>query len=258
MNALLGTVNALLSAIEARPPRAVAACFGAEQAKYRVELYPPYHAHRDPMPEALAEQWKRAPALLGSLGWSVASSAELEADDVMYSLARKEDEARGRALLITGDRDLFQAVGERVAILELPRKGQAAAEIDAAGVRERYGIDPEQVVDFIALRGDPSDGLPGAPGIGAKTAAELLRKYGSLEGLLTAVEPVTTAERPRIAAVLRANAELLHTFKRIATLVEIEVERPPDQATDFAAGAQVAAKMGMKRLAGRLEQLANA
>lgn len=256
VNALLGTVNALLSAIEARPPRAVVACFGAEEAKYRVELYPPYHAHRDPMPQALAEQWKRAPELLASLGWIVSSSADLEADDVMFSFAGKEDEARGLALLITGDRDLFQAVGERVRILELPRKGQAASEVDAAGVRERYGIGPELVADLIALRGDPSDGLPGAPGIGAKTAAELLRRYGSLEDVLSAVEPVTTAERPRIAAALRENAELLRDFKRIATLVSIPVERPPDRPTDYEAGAKVAAEMGMTRLAGRLEQLA--
>ncbi len=256
VNALLGTVNALLAAIEARPPRAVAACFGAEEAKYRVALYPPYHAHRDPMPEALAWQWTRAPELLESLGWTVSTSPELEADDVMFSLAGKEDEGRGFALLITGDRDLFQAVGERVRILELPRKGQAAAEIDAAEVRERYGIGPELVADFIALRGDPSDGLPGAPGIGAKTAAELLRRHGSLEGVLSAVEPVTTEERPRIAAALRDNAELLRTFKQIATLVPIEVERPPDRATDFAAGARKAQEMGMNGLAGRLGQLA--
>ncbi|HEY1458314.1 MAG TPA: hypothetical protein VGF15_07325, partial [Solirubrobacteraceae bacterium] len=85
VNALLGTVNALLTAIEARPARAVVACMGAEQANYRVELYPPYHAHRDPMPAELARQWERAPALLESLGWTVPGSEELEADDVMFS-----------------------------------------------------------------------------------------------------------------------------------------------------------------------------
>jgi 5'-3' exonuclease len=258
VNALLGTVNALLAAIEVRPPRAVVVCFGAEEAKYRVELYPPYHAHRDPMPPALAEQWARAPELLASFGWTLSTSAELEADDAMLSFALKEDEARGRALLLTGDRDLFQAVGERVTILELARKGHAAAEIDVAGVRERYGIDPGQVCDFIALRGDPSDGLPGAPGIGAKTAAELLRRHGSLEGVLSAVEPVTTPERPRIAAALRENAELLRTFRQIATLVPLEVQRPADRVTDFGAGAQKAEQMGMARLAGRLRDLARA
>jgi 5'-3' exonuclease len=257
VNALLGTVNALLAAIEARPPRAVVACLGAEQAAYRVRLYPGYHAHRDPMPVELAEQWVRAPELLASLGWTVFSSQELEADDVMLSFARLEVERGGRALLLTADRDLFQVVDEHVAILELPKEG-GPLEVGPKQVRERYGIGPELVPDFIALRGDPSDGLPGASGIGAKTAAELLRRYGSLEATLSAVERPTVDERPRIAAALREHAEQLRAFKEIATLVPIEVQPPPDRPTDFAAGAVAARKLGMKRLAGRLEQLAGA
>ncbi|HEV3321440.1 MAG TPA: 5'-3' exonuclease [Solirubrobacteraceae bacterium] len=262
VNALLGTVNALLSGIEARPPRAVAACLGAEQAAYRVELYPPYHAHRDPMPPELAWQWELAPKLLASLGWTVAGSEELEADDVMFSFARQETQAGGCALLLTGDRDLFQAVDEHTAILELHKNGRPQ-EIGPQQVRERYGIDPEQVPDFIALRGDPSDGLPGAPGIGAKTAAELLRRHGSLEGALRAVgwsesgvAPLgVTPERPRVAAALREHAEQLLAFKRIATLVAIDVRRPVDRSTDFAAGATGARELGMNRLARRLETM---
>jgi 5'-3' exonuclease len=265
VNALLGTVNALLSAIEARPPRAVVACLGAEQATYRVALYPPYHAHRDPMPPELARQWELAPELLASLGWTVSDSEDLEADDVMFSFAGVETAAGGRALLLTGDRDLFQVVGERAAILELRKDGKPV-EIGAEQVHERYGIGPELVSDFIALRGDPSDGLPGAPGIGAKTAGELLRRHGSLEGALRAVgwsegalAPLgVTPERPRIAAALRENAELLLAFKEIATLVPIDVRRPADRLTDFAAGAEVARELGMRRLAARLEQMANA
>ena len=262
VNALLGTVNALLSAIEARPPRAVAACLGAEQAAYRVELYSPYHAHRDPMPPELARQWELAPQLLASLGWTVAGSDDLEADDVMFSFAREEAEAGGRALLLTGDRDLFQAVSEHTAILELRKDGKPQ-EIGPQQVRERYGIDPEQVPDFIALRGDPSDGLPGAPGIGAKTAAELLRRYGSLEGALRAVgwseggvaSLGVTPERPRVAAALREHAEQLLVFKRIATLVAIDVGRAVDRSTDFAAGATGARELGMNGLARRLEAM---
>ncbi|HXA55292.1 MAG TPA: 5'-3' exonuclease [Solirubrobacteraceae bacterium] len=259
VNALLGTVNALLSAVEAWAPRAVAACMGAEQAVYRVELYPAYHAHRDPMPEELARQWQLAPRLLESLGWTVFESADLEADDAMFSLSRVETEAGGRALLMTADRDLFQAVEERAAVVEIGKDGRPR-EIGPEHVRERYGIGPELVPDFIALRGDPSDGLPGAPGIGAKTAAELLRRHGSLEGALRAVgwseeglAPLgVTPERPRVATALRDNAEQLLTFKRIATLVTIDVQRPPDRATDFAAGAAMARELGMKRLAERL------
>jgi 5'-3' exonuclease len=234
---------------------------GAEEAAYRVQLYPPYHAHREPMPAELRWQWERAPALLASFGWLSASSDSLEADDVMFSYARVEQESDGRALLMTGDRDLYGAVSERIAVLEL-RKGGASGELGPADVRERYGIEPEQVADFIALRGDPSDGLPGAPGIGAKTAAALLRAYGTLDDLLAAARELENKVarddvlRPRAAAALRGNEELLHSFREIATLQLIDVERPPDTPTNFATGAKHARKLGMKRLAERLEQLA--
>ncbi len=256
VNALLGTVNALLLALETDPPRAVVACFGAEQARYRVEAYPPYHAHRDPMPAELAEQWKRAPALLGSFGWTIANADELEADDAMGSFARAETDGGGRALLLTADRDLYQAVGEQVAVLDLG-KGGACVALGPLDVRERYGIAPGQVPDFIALRGDPSDGLPGAPGIGAKTAAQLLRDYGTLEALLEAAANDEGTLRPRIANTLNENAKLLRTFRRVATLVEIDVTLPPDTPTDFAGGAAAAREIGMKRLTERLEQLAD-
>jgi DNA polymerase-1 len=264
VNALLGTVNALLALIDARPParrpRAVVACIGAQEAEYRVGLYPAYHAHREPMPPELAAQWELAPALLGSFGWTVSVSEKLEADDVMFSFARVESEAGGRALLLTADRDLFGAVDERVAVIEL-RKGGEDGEIGPAGVRERYGVDPELVPDFIALRGDPSDGIPGAPGVGAKTAAELLRLFGSLEGVLGAAQSVADSHgeiRPRTAAALRENEALLRTFKEIATLQRIGVARPPDRATDLAGGARKAAELGMNRLATRLQELAGA
>jgi DNA polymerase-1 len=239
---------------------------GAEQADYRVRLYPAYHAHREQMPAELATQFEKAPALLAALGWTVSSTDELEADDVMYSFACSEQGAGGSALLLTADRDLFAAVGERVAVLELGKRG-ALGEIGPAQVRERYGIGPELVADFIALRGDPSDGLPGAPGIGAKTAAELLRAHGSLEGVLLAAGAsagagaavrAATVMRPRVAATLREHAELLRTFKQVATLQRIEVQLPPDRATDYAGGARAAGQMGMRRLAERLETMARA
>jgi 5'-3' exonuclease len=264
VNALLGTVNALLGYVDspAVTPRAVVACTGAEQADYRVELYAPYHAHRDPMPPELAWQWERAPELLASLGWVVDGSDSLEADDVMFSYARVEQQRGGRALLMTGDRDLYGAVSEHVAVLELRKRGETA-ELGPAQVRERYGVEPALVPDLIALRGDPSDGLPGAPGIGAKTAAELLRRYGPLEDVLAAAHALDgkvrrdqDEMRPRAAAALRDNDELLRAFKRIATLQQIDVQPPPDAPTDFAAGASHARKLGMRRLAERLDGLA--
>lgn len=254
VNALLGTVNALLAAIEAHPPRAVVACFGAEQAAYRVELYPPYHAHREPMPPQLAQQWAMAPALLADFGWTVFDAGELEADDAMASFAAGERESGGRALLLTADRDLHQVVDESVAVLEL--KSNAVNAIGPAQVRERVGVEPALVPDLIALRGDPSDGLPGARGIGAKTAVSLLEQYGSLEGVLDAAHEDDAGISPRIAMRLREDEAMLRNFKRIATLVQIEVRRPDDRPTDFAAGAGAAGKLGMQALARRLADLA--
>jgi 5'-3' exonuclease len=261
VNALLGTVNALLAVLEARPARAVAACMGAEEAVYRVKLYPGYHAQRDPMPPELATQWKKAPALLESLGWTVTTDAELEADDVMFSFALAETagdgDRNGHALLLTGDRDLFQAVNDRVAVVTPGKGGGDPTEIGPEQVRERYGIDPALVTDFIALRGDPSDGLPGAPGIGAKTAAELLNRYGSLEDMLKIARADDSDMRLRTALALSENEELLLNFKRIATLVPIDgIACPPDRMTDFAAGARAAEELGMRQLATRLEKLA--
>ena len=269
VNALLGTVNAILAVIDTRPAggevRGVVACMGAEQAAYRVALYEPYHAHRPPMPAELADQWQRAPALLEAMGWTVAGSDDLEADDLMLSFALTEVEAGGTALLLTADRDLYGAVRDGVSVVEL-LKGGAHGEIDADGVRSRYGVGPELVPDFIALRGDPSDGLPGAPGIGAKTAAELLREHGSLEALLAAAEaagpaaerPAGSALRPRAAQALRENADLLRAFKQIATLQRVKVRRPRAgrKVTDHVSGAAAAEELGMRRLAERLRGLA--
>jgi 5'-3' exonuclease len=117
VNALLGTANLILQAIEIHQPRAVVLCFGEEAAHYRVDLYDGYHADRPEMPEDLVPQWDDAPAFFEAFNWSVLRSPDLEADDLLGSLATVEAEAGGEALLFTGDRDMFQCVGERVAVL---------------------------------------------------------------------------------------------------------------------------------------------
>jgi len=245
VNALLGAANLILAAVAAHRPRAVEVCFGAEAATYRVEAYPPYHAKRPVMPPELETQWSDAPGFFGAFGWQVNNHDTLEADDLLGSLAAVETEAGGQTLLFTGDRDMFQCVNEHVAVL-YPRSGKEGPElVDVDGVRRRYGIEPAQVPDFIALRGDPSDGLPGASGIGEKTAAELLGAHGTLEGVIAAVGNKTT----KVAAAVRADAELLATFADVARLRRIDLPRPTDRATDFAAGAAAATARGMNRLA---------
>jgi 5'-3' exonuclease len=252
VNALLGFANQVLWAVERHDPRVVVLCTGAEAATYRTDLFAPYHAERPPIPDELAPQWADAPAFFGAFGWLWEDAGELEADDLLGAYARAEVAAGGSALIYTGDRDMFQCVGEQVQVL-FPRGGKDGPElVDAAGVRQRYGITPEQVPDFIALRGDPSDGLPGAKGIGEKTAGELLRVHGDLE---TAIANARD-ERPRVAAALRDQADELRAFRKIATLQPIEVACPPDAPIDAATAAQAARARGMGRLGARLEALA--
>ena len=252
VNALLGSVNALLQVVEQHRPRAVVACFGQESATYRTDAFPTYHAHRPEMPAALADQWQLAPALYESLGWFVAPSADLEADDLLHSYALAEVRAGGRALILTGDRDMFQCASEHVRVLLQGGAKGEPLELGPDEVRERYGVSPEQVPDFIALRGDPSDGIPGAKGIGEKTAADLLRRHGSLEAALAA--PVR--EKPTVRRALIDQADELRMFRDVATLRTVDVRRPPDAGTDARAGAAAARELGMRRLAERLEKLA--
>jgi 5'-3' exonuclease len=254
VNALLGMANLVLFEVERHKPRAVVLCFGAEAADYRTELFEPYHADRPPMPPELERQWADAPDFFGAFGWHVLHTPQLEADDLLGSLATVETQAGGDALLFTGDRDMFQCVGEHVTVL-FPRGGKDGPEVIGPDeVRERYGIEPSQVPDFIALRGDPSDGLPGAKGIGAKGARDLLRKHETLEGVIAAAAKPGVMT-PRQAGALTADPDALHAFKDIATLRDADVPRPADAPTDGTAAAAAARARGMNRLAERLDNL---
>ena len=251
INALLGTANLILREVEIHEPRAIVLCFGPDAASYRTELYPAYHAVREPVPDELAPQFAACRDFFEAFGWTVAASDSLEADDLLGSYAHIEAKAGGRALLLTGDRDMYQCAGERVTVLYVRTGGKGAEEVDPDEVRSRYGVDPELVPDFIALRGDPSDGLPGAKGVGPKTAAELLRRHGSLELVLAGA---IREQRPKLRAALIEGRDDLLAFKDIATLRDAGVERPPDRETDWTAAATAARERGMNRLADRLEE----
>lgn len=253
VNALLGATNAILRVVADRGPRAVAICSGAEAARYRKALYPAYHADRPPVPDTLAPQLARADELFGAFGWECADAGELEADDLLHAYSAAEVAAGGEALLMTGDRDLYQCAAPGVTVLYLKTGVRGFEELGPAEVEERYGIPPALVPDFIALRGDPSDGLPGARGIGEKTAADLLRRHGSLEAAIAAAE----GEKPRVATALREQADELRAFLDIATLRDVAVTRPPDRATDLAGGADAAERIGMRRLAQRLRDVSD-
>jgi 5'-3' exonuclease len=255
VNALLGTANLILREVEARRPRAVVLCFGPDAAHYRVDLYSPYHAARPPVPPELEPQFVDAPGFFKAFGWVSVIDEKFEADDVMHSLAIAEEKAGGDAILMTGDRDLFQCVTEHVWVAYLRTGVRGTELIDIEQVRHRYGISPDLVPDFIALRGDPSDGIPGAKGIGDKTAAEILRREGSLEAALAAA----AAEQPaRKSGALVEQADALRTFKELARLQTLAVDRPLDRKTDFTGASAAARARGMGDLAKRLQQMATA
>jgi len=254
VNALLGTANLVLNAADLVAPRAVVLCWGAEAAAYRVAEFGGYHADRPEMPDELVGQWEEAPAFFEAFGWPSLHAGDLEADDLLGTLAGLERAAGGRAVLFTGDRDMFQCVDDDVRVL-FPRGGKDGPhDMGAAEVRAHAGVDPAQIPDLIALRGDPSDGIPGAKGIGAKGAAELLGRFGDLDGVLEAAQ----ASPPEGMTLKRAmglldQADALHGYRDMATLRTVDgTTRPADAPTDRAGASAAARERGMNGLADRL------
>jgi DNA polymerase-1 len=241
--ALTGFVTMLLRLWQAERPRAVVIGWDTlSELTYRHELLAGYQSGRV-FDEELLEQLDLLPELVGSTGIVCGKAAGYEADDFLAAAVEAEERRNGRTLVATSDRDAFQLASPRTVILQPKRGTSELLRIGPAEVRERYGVEPEQVVDFIALRGDPSDRIPGARGVGEKTAAALLRQYGTLEAMLA---------EGRFAA----EAEQLRLYRRIATL-DAGAPLPPleDREPDWTAGAEHARRLGLARLAGRLEEV---
>jgi DNA polymerase-1 len=243
-NALLGFANMLVSVWEAERPRTVFVAWDSPgEPTYRHELLPSYQGGRDTDP-ALATQLERLPELVAALGFAWARQGGYEADDFLAAAAQLEEERGGTCLVLTTDRDAFQLASEQTTLL-VPRRGVSDLQrIGPAEVRERYGVEPKQVPDFVALRGDPSDRLPGLKGIGPGRAATILRTHDSLDA---AIED----------GVLQQHAEELRTYVRIARLqYHAPVPELPDAEPDWGAGAELVERWGLGRLAGRLRERA--
>jgi DNA polymerase-1 len=243
INALHGFAIMAMGLWRAEKPRAVLACWDTLTVPtYRHKEWPEYQAGREFDPEIL-EQLDRMPELCEALGFAWAKAAGYEADDLLATAARLETEAGGRALVVTSDRDAYQLVADSVTVLAPRTGGYAPDRVDRAEVVERYGVEPAQVPDFIALRGDPSDKLPGARGVGPKKAADVLREYGSLEAALA-------------AGRFAAEAEDLRLYRRIAT-VDASAPLPPlaDQMPTWAEASSLASEWGLNGLAERLAKL---
>src|SRR5918994_4772459 len=239
----------VMRVVEEYGPRAVVMCFGPDAAPYRTQLYSGYHSERPEVPHELQWQFDHAREFFEAFGWYVTYDESVEADDLLGSYATTETEAGGRTLILTGDRDMYQCASDSVLVLYV-RTGSGVQEVDRREGVKRYGVLPEQVPDFIALRGDASDGLPGAKGIGEKTAASILQKHGTLEAAIGAAADGTS----RFAGVLRNSADDLRAFKEIATLRQLDLERPADSPLDRDGAAEAARKLGMNRLAERIEK----
>ena len=183
-NAIVGFTNMLIAVWEAEQPRTVFVGFDlVGEPTYRNDLLPEYQTGRE-FPRELTNQLDRLPALVEALGFASAKGAGFEADDFLGAAVHAEEARGGTALVLTTDRDLFQLASPKTTVLR-PKKG--VSEIDRVGpkeVREIYGVEPEQVPDFVALRGDPSDRIPGAPGVGPGRAAAILKAHGSLDAAL--------------------------------------------------------------------------
>jgi DNA polymerase-1 len=183
--AILGFANFLLRLYTDERPRAVIVGWDTlESTTKRRELFPAYQSGRE-FAGDLIEQLSALPEFVAAFGFANAKAPGFEADDFLASAVASEERAGGSALVASGDRDSFQLASQRTTIL-YPSRGGEIARIGPEEVRQRYGVDPKRVPDFIALRGDPSDKLPGAVGVGPIRAAQLLRRYGSLSGVLDA------------------------------------------------------------------------
>jgi len=239
--AIVGFANVLLGLIEHEQSRAVVVGWDTlETPNFRQRLFPAYQSGRvfDP---AIVEQLAAIPHLVRACGFANAKAPGYEADDFLAAAAASEERRGGTTLVASGDRDAFQLASATTTILH-PVKAGVMARIGPAEVHERYGVTPHQVPDFIALRGDPSDKLPGARGVGAKTAAALLNRFGSLEAVLA---------DGRFAE----EAEALRLYRRIATM-DATAPLPPltDQQPTWGAAAALARDWGLERLARRLEE----
>jgi DNA polymerase-1 len=243
-NALLGFSNFMLRLWESEQPRAALVGWDSlDTPTYRHELFAGYQAGRV-FDADLLEQLDLLPELVRAFGFAAAKAPGYEADDFLAAAVHDEEKRGGQALVVTSDRDSFQLASEQTTILQPTRGVSELARIGPAEVRERYGVAPEQVPDFIALRGDPSDGMPGARGVGPKTAASLLAQYGSLDAML---------EDGRFGH----QAEELRMFRRMATM-DASAPLPPlkSQTPKWAEASTFVRELGLNALADRIAALA--
>ena len=224
-NAVYGFTAMLINLLRDEAPTHIAAAFDVSRQTFRAERFPEYKATRSATPDEFRGQIDITKEVLGALGITVLAEPGFEADDIIATLATQADEAGYRVLVVTGDRDALQLVNPDVTVL-YPIKGVSVlTRFTPEAVVEKYGLTPEQYPDFAALRGDPSDNLPGIPGVGEKTAAKWIVEYGSLQNLVDNVEGV----RGKVGDSLRANLSGVVLNRELTHLVrDVPLAQTPD------------------------------
>jgi DNA polymerase I len=213
-NAIYGLASMLVKIIDEHHPAGVVVAWDAGMSGREV-TYDLYKAQRKPRPDLLREQWPHLMPLVEAFGYTNVKVEGYEADDVIASLTRRAREEGIRVMVVTGDRDAYQLVGPGVRVMSTSRGITETKVYDGDAVVERYGVPPELITDLMGLRGDTSDNIPGVPGVGEKTATQLLQQFGSLEGVLESVEEISGAKRKQN---LVEHADDARMSKQLATL----------------------------------------
>ena len=251
-NAIYGFQNILLNLLAAHKPDAVAIAWDLRAPTFRHKAYDGYKATRHGMPEELAQQMPVLKELLTDLGFVQVSSEGWEADDILGTLAAACEAAGGTTLLATGDRDSLQLVDDNTTVLLATNK--ETISMDPAAIREKYGVEPPQLIDVKSLMGDSSDNIPGVPGIGEKTALALVAKFGTLENIYANLED--KAIKPGQRAKLSANRDKADLSYMLGTIrKDAPIETDPTayirQPGDTAAAAQLLATLEMHKMVDR-------
>jgi DNA polymerase I len=254
-NAIYGLASMFAKMLIDHDPAAVVVCWDAGMSG-RELTYEPYKEQRKPRPDLLSEQWPHLMPLAEAFGFTNIRVEGYEADDVIGSLVKRAREQRIEVMVVSGDRDVYQVVEDGVRVMTTSRGVTDTKIYDREGVIERYGVPPELVTDLIGLKGDTSDNIPGVPGIGDKTAAQLLQEYGSLEGVLENVDKISGAKRKQN---LTEHAEEARISKRLATLVydvgvELDLDELMAKRMDRSRLREVAREFELRVILQRLEE----
>ncbi len=253
-NAIYGFASMMVKVLTDFRPRAVVVAWDAGWSG-REKVYEPYKAQRKSRPDLLKEQWPHLAPLSEAFGFANVRVEGWEADDLIATMVRQAREDEIPVMVVTGDRDAYQLVGDGVRVMSTSRGVTDTKIYDREGVIERYGVAPELVPDLIGLKGDTSDNIPGVPGIGEKTASQLLQEYGSLEGVLENIDSISGPKRKQN---LTEHADDARISKQLATMhtdIDFELDLPAlmDRGPDLSQLRETAAEFELRQVIQRLE-----